>query len=68
MASDLKEIKPRPYTAGLLQFLINIRRSRKYAVYADNTRILSTLDGKRASDVGWLTGLRSVVVPDSPEN
>lgn len=51
-ASDLKEIKPRPYTTGLLQFLINFRRSRKYAVYADNARILSALDDKRASDVG----------------
>ena len=42
-ASDLKEIKPRPYIVGL-QFLINIRRSRKYAVYADNAGILSALD------------------------
>lgn len=44
-ASDLKEIKPRSYIVSFLQFLINIRRSRKYAVYADNTGILSALDG-----------------------
>jgi len=43
-ASDLEEIKPRPYIVGFLQFLINIRRSRKYAVYVDNAGILSALD------------------------